>query len=131
MLGLIVEAYPPGQPAFPHPGECLVCFVERMVIEHGCGNHLHWAGLWRGWAAPRATALERRLAAKGGYCDCEILMNAYVREADLEQELWHDDECDESDVVNDSEVPAPLCYGVRRGSTQPCGHWVARNRRSR
>ena len=131
MLRLVVADHPPGPPALAHPGECLVCFVERMVIEHGCGNHLQWASLWRDRAAPRATALERRLGAKGGYCDCEILMNAFVRRVDLEREIWHADECDEQDPAEDPELPPPPCLGVRRGSTQPCAHWAARNRWSR
>lgn len=83
-----------------------------MVVAHGCSNQLQWARLWRNRAAPRATALERRLGAKGGYCDCEALMNAYVRRrGDLEP-----------------NEPAPACRGVGRGSSQPCDLWMARPR---
>ena len=32
---------------------------------------------------PRATALEHRLGRMGGYCDCEIFMNAYTPHHDL------------------------------------------------
>ena len=77
----------PGPPALPGPRECLVCFVERMVVAYGCGNRLHWAALWRDRRAPRATALERRLQRSGGYCDCEVLANAYAR-----REEWDGDE---------------------------------------
>ena len=59
----------------PHDGECLLCYVYRM-LEHGCTG-LRWALHYRDLRAPRATALEARLGQKGGYCDCEIFMNAY------------------------------------------------------
>lgn len=59
----------------PHKGECLFCFVARMVDEHGCDTTLRWATRYRDLRAPRATALERRLSQMGGFCDCEIFLN--------------------------------------------------------
>ena len=56
-------------------GECLLCYVYRM-LELGCSG-LRWAGRYRDIRAPRATGLERRLGTMGGFCDCEIFMNAY------------------------------------------------------
>lgn len=120
MLRLVVQDEPPGPPAVPAARECVVCFIERMVRAYGCGNRLLFAQLWRDRAAPRATALERRLGAKGGYCDCEVLLNAYVRRTDYARELADTDDC------HDAEVPP--CLGVTRGSSQPCAHWMARPR---
>ncbi len=120
MLRLVVQDEPPGPPAVPAPGECLVCFLERMVSAYGCNNRLLFAQLWRDRMAPRATALERRLGAKGGYCDCEVLMNAYVRRDDYLRELAGDYDAPADDV--------PPCLGVSRGSSQPCGHWIRRPR---
>jgi hypothetical protein len=103
----------------PDGGECVVCFIERMVTTYGCSNQLTFARLWRSRAAPRATALERRLGAKGGYCDCEVLMNAYVRRDDFARELARQEP---------SGREPPPCRGVGRGSAQPCSLWIARPR---
>ena len=59
----------------PHERECLLCYVHRM-LEYGCTG-LRWAVRYRDLRAPRATAMERRLGEKGGYCDCEIFLNGY------------------------------------------------------
>jgi len=109
----------------PHDGECLLCYVYRM-LEHGCTG-LRWALRYRDLRAPRATALEARLGQKGGYCDCEIFMNAYEPAA----ELWSPGrEYDEGDRTYwiDPEPPEqlPPCRGVRAGSTKGCTLWVRR-----
>ncbi len=62
----------------PDDNECLCCYLVRMVVEHGCDNHLRWAARWRDQVAPAWSGLERTLAARGGYCDCEVLMNVAV-----------------------------------------------------
>lgn len=117
-MRLVVEDEVPGPPANPGAGECLACFVERMVVAYGCSNRLLFVGLWRDRAAPSATALERRLGARGGYCDCEVLHNVYWRAGwDRAEEEVDDDAAD---------APAPPCRGVRRGSTRPCPQWVSR-----
>lgn len=47
--------------------------------------------------------LGRMLAGRGGFCDCEVLLNVYPE--------W---------LVEEDEPPS-ACAGVsRRGSTQPC-----------
>ena len=109
----------------PHDGECLLCYVYRM-LEHGCTG-LRWALRYRDLRAPRATALEARLGQKGGYCDCEIFMNAY----EPAEELWsRGREYDEGDRTYwiDPEPPEqlPPCRGVRAGSTKGCTLWVRR-----
>lgn len=107
-----------GELTDPHEGECLFCYVHRM-LEFGClPDRLTWARRWRDLRAPRATGLERRLEARGGFCDCEIFMNGW-RPRDL---LF--------DEHGEPVYPAvmPRCRGVRRGSTQPCLLWVPRPR---
>lgn len=97
---------------WPRRGECLACYLDRMM-QHGCTGDLRWARHYRDVAAPRATGLERRLAAMGGYCDCEVLMNAYLPLACL---------------AEPGAAPPDLgpCRGVRTGSTQPCALWTRR-----
>ena len=64
------------------PAECLLCYVHRM-LDLGCSG-LRWAQRYRDERAPRATALEQRLGQMGGFCDCEIFLNAY----EPAPELW-------------------------------------------
>jgi Protein of unknown function (DUF2695) len=117
----------------PHDGECLLCYVHRM-LEFGCTG-LRWAVRYRDLRAPRATAFEARLGRMGGYCDCEIFLNGY----EPAHELWtpsrehEEDEEDEEDgvtYVDDVEWPEqlPACRGVRAGSTQGCTLWVRQRR---
>jgi hypothetical protein len=103
-------------------GECLLCYVYRM-LEFGCAG-FRWAGHYRDVRAPRATGLERRLGAIGGFCDCEIFMNAYepipavcvpATTADGDPDPWG---------LPEWPPQLPPCGGVRRGSTQPCSLWV-------
>jgi hypothetical protein len=103
-----------GELTDPLPRECLFCYVYRM-LEFGClPDRLTWARRWRDLRAPRAIGLERRLAARGGFCDCEIFLNGWQP-----RDLVLDENGDHS-------YPRlmPRCRGVRRGSTQPCGLWV-------
>lgn len=111
----------------PHEGECLLCYVRRM-LEFGCTG-LRWARRYRDLRAPRATALEARLGRKGGFCDCEIFMNGY----ELAPEYWvPSEEYVEDGIVYETEPaypkPFPSCQGVARGSTQGCALWVPRRR---
>ena len=68
----------------PEPGECVLCYVHRMLVNFGCDGRLRFAAHYRDVRAPQATALERRLGSVGGYCDCEIFLNGY----DLRPEHW-------------------------------------------
>jgi len=102
----------------PAEGECLLCFVARMLDEYDCDNTLRFARRYRDLCAPRATALEARLGRMGGYCDCEIFLNG-MRLAD--QHLTRDE-------TGEWRAPErmPECARVRRASTQPCGNWTRR-----
>ncbi|MBS1907488.1 MAG: DUF2695 domain-containing protein [Actinobacteria bacterium] len=92
----------------PRDGECLVCFVDRQLTEHGCDGTRRFALHFRGIRAPRATALERTLSEKGACCcDCEIYANAYERVRGTDAEP---------------------CRGVARGSAQPCTLWRRQQR---
>ena len=103
----------------PREGECLTCYVYRM-LEFGCTG-LRWATRYRQLRAPRATALEGRLLSKGAGCDCEIFYNAYTYRPPY---LSYDPASGGYDFP---EEP-PACRGVGRGSTQPCELWTPRQR---
>ncbi len=103
----------------PRAGECLVCYVARMLGEFGCDTTLRFAQSYRDLRAPRATALEQRLGSMGGFCDCEIFVNGmrlapHLRTYDADGE--------------EVTTGLPACAGVRRGSTQGCSCWVRRRR---
>lgn len=108
----------------PRPRECLACYLDRVLERYGCDGDLRFARRYRDLVAPRATRLEQRLEAAGGYCDCEVLANA-MQPA---WRLWSTSravDVDGQTVVLDAEPPEhmPQCAGVGRGSTQPCIHW--------
>jgi len=101
----------------PADGECLCCYVVRMLDDHGCDDTLRWAGRFRDLRAPRATALESRLGRMGGFCDCEIFLNGltlapHLLVGDAGEEEWPD--------------PRPACRGVPAGSSKGCENWVRR-----
>lgn len=118
--------------AVPQPGECIACYLDRAIEGSGCDGDLRFAERYRDLVAPRATALLARLESAGGYCDCEVLVNAM-------QPAWHlwstsrEIEVDGSTIVLEAEPPEsmPPCLGVRRGSTQPCRNWHRMIRRGR
>lgn len=61
----------------PRQGECLCCFLFRALDEHGCDETLRWSRIWRDQVAPSRTGLEQHLRSRGGFCDCEVLMNVH------------------------------------------------------
>jgi hypothetical protein len=103
----------------PKPGECLHCYVYRM-LEFGCTG-LRWAKRYRDLKAPRATALDRRLLSKGAGCDCEIFMNGWS----LRREYKVYDH-EGAEYLNPELLPD--CKGIRAGSVQPCGLWTTHYR---
>jgi hypothetical protein len=68
---------PVGDGSAPHGAECLPCYLARLLDRHGCDGTLRWSMRWRDARAPRATKLDRRLGDRGGFCDCEVLLNVY------------------------------------------------------
>lgn len=113
----------------PRPGECLLCYVHRMLTEFGCDCRLRFATHYRDVRAPRATGLERRLGQVGGYCDCEIFLNGY----EPRPRYWVPDDTGDLDEDEEPDLtwpdPLPACTGVRAGSTQPCTVWCRQLRR--
>jgi hypothetical protein len=102
--------------------ECIACYVLRMLHQFGCDNTRRFALRWRDQRAPRATALERRLAQRGGCCcDCELLINVWETSEALD--VWNA-------VLQQYEPPPrlPPCAGGRARSTEPCAHWQRRRR---
>jgi uncharacterized protein DUF2695 len=105
----------PGAHATPLPVECLACYVWRMLDEFGCNATLRWARNWRDARAQRATALERKLARRGGCCDCQLFLNVWTPRLGAG-----------SGGLEGSWQPRSArlsCRGVRRGSAQPCAVW--------
>ena len=104
----------------PTARECVVCYVDRMLDAFGCDTTLRWARRWRDVRVPGARSLERRLEARGGFCDCEVLTNGWELRADL---LVRDE---------DGELTWPTarvpCPGVGPRSTQPCANWTPQRR---
>lgn len=117
----------------PRAGECLLCYLYRNVNEFGCNGTHRFTLEYRNRVAPRATALIRRIKDMGACCcECELFMNAYQPHGSLWQPGgWVTDDNGEHAWL-EAEMPAnlPSCPGVRRGSTQPCAHWVRTGRRS-
>jgi hypothetical protein len=119
----------------PGLGECLLCYVYRLSADPGCDGTLRWAQRWRDLRAPRAKALERQLAAAGGYCDCEIFMNGWTASSTITRThpQTGPSAYDEDDDVNEDEDeiwpdPMPSCNGVPPRSTESCSLWSPRQR---
>jgi hypothetical protein len=102
------------------PRECIACYVLRMLHRYDCNGSRRFALRWRDQRAPRATALERRLAAMGACCcDCELLLNVWQTSEALD--VWNV-------VLQRYEPPQrmPTCAGGRPRSTKPCANWQRR-----
>lgn len=111
----------PGALVVPRPYECVACYVWRMLDEFGCNATPRWVRRWRDARAPRATALEQRLARRGGCCDCELFLNVWVHPANVLTS-------ESGGGIQTARSVPNLCHGVRPGSAQPCGLWVRRPR---
>jgi hypothetical protein len=102
----------------PGADECVLCYIARMVQNHGCDGTLRWARRWRDARLPLVTGLERRFEARGGYCDCEVVMNG-----------WTLQEANDAPAEEDGAwPPLPPCPGVSARSSQPCDLWEPRRR---
>ena len=102
--------------------ECLPCFIDRMLDETGCDNRLSLAARYRDLHAPDDLGLESRLADLGGYCDCEVLANAYQPHRRLPTRLLTIPGDTAAEPV--PVVVLPPCSGVAQGSTEPCDLWA-------
>ena len=62
--------------AEPDRGECLRCYLDRMVGTRGCDTSLRFTSRWlAGSSFTNPGRLLRWFESSGGYCDCEVLMN--------------------------------------------------------
>jgi hypothetical protein len=102
-------------------GECVYCYVARMMRQHGCDTSLRFTRHFRDQRAPRATAIERRMGQLGGFCDCEIFLNGVTVAHSLRT---YDEGL--AEWVSPAELLS--CRGVRRGSTRGCDIWVRQTR---
>ncbi len=107
----------PDTGVLPHHGECLACFVHRMMAAARCSDSLGWAEHYRLVRARRAVSLTKRLAAQGATCDCAVVTDLWRPSI----ALWSRD-----DAIDDLAPPKdlPPCGCVRAGSTKPCALWV-------
>lgn len=101
----------------PHDNECLVCFLVRAVpmLEP---EGFAMTRVFRDTNAPRATNLGPRLSQLGVYSDAQLIQAGVVANASI----WEVERCPDCGIP----VEAPSCFGVRKGSTQPCGLWIWR-----
>jgi hypothetical protein len=71
----------------PRPDDCLPCFLHRALLGTECNGRLTLTHEWQGHQRVRGRrtgGLTAYLKSRGGYCDCEVLMNVYPdREPDL------------------------------------------------
>ncbi len=66
--------------AQPRGDECLMCYLQRVVEAFGCDTTLRWSQRWirhQRNVRRRVGGLSRELRRRGGFCDCEVLMNVY------------------------------------------------------
>ena len=104
----------------PDEDACVLCSTASLLRRFGCDGSLRWVRRYRDLLCPRATTLERRLQARGGFCDCEVFVNAWCLRRDLLV----------GDAAGRRRWPdvLPRCAGVGRGSARPCAHWEPRRR---
>lgn len=106
-----------GEERAPHPQECVLCYVARMVDEHGCDSTLRWTGRFRELRSPLASGLEARMRAAGGSCDGEVVGVAHRLTREHLVRDVHTDELHRPDRM-------PPCTGVGQlDSTRPCRVW--------
>ena len=99
----------------PRAGECLPCYLRRMVERGGCTGTLVWAEHWRRLRSPRACALIARLERQGATCDCAVTSVVWS----LSRAVF---EWSESGTLEEPAV-LPGCERVRPRSTRSCELW--------
>jgi hypothetical protein len=72
-----VDEPPPRRPLGLEPGQVasLVHAIDAGLREHGCDNTLRAAKAWARREKVRWAWLRDQLEDRGGFCDCEVLMN--------------------------------------------------------
>ncbi|WP_164520387.1 DUF2695 domain-containing protein [Specibacter cremeus] len=95
------------------PGECLPCFVLRMILAAGCDSCLTWVRRYRDERLPGAATLDHDLFRAGAHCDCHAVLVTYARR----EELWDVPHCPDCGMPQDK----PPCMGA--SGQEPCGLW--------
>lgn len=108
------------------PGECLACYVARMLFRWGCD------GSWRfvahhedvsGGPAVSEWPAWRRL----GGCDCAVYYVVFELVDDVEEPGEYPGVGDPPVAHPEwSWLSSPPCQGVAHGSQEPCGLWQPR-----
>ena len=62
----------------PHPGECLYCYLCRVLDEFGCQGSHEWTRRWCD-AQPGSTGWVLGWVRRSGgcCCDCEVVVNVF------------------------------------------------------
>lgn len=111
------------------PRECLNCFVHRMLETFGCTGDFQFARHYRDTRAPRAKALEARLAKERATCDCELLTRGWQLVRPRRHGIDHPAGAwVVVDRAGETKQPRPKCQHYGSGSSQPCSLWRRRSR---
>lgn len=101
----------------PRYNECLVCFLVRATPMLETAGFAMTRAFQRS-NAPRATNLGQRLSQLGIYGDAQLLQAGVIANTSI----WQVNRCPDCGIP----LGAPNCFGVRKGSTQPCDLWIWR-----
>jgi hypothetical protein len=61
----------------PQAHECLRCYLRRMVSRHGCDGGPRFVRRWQQANPSAPPDLVADLEGRGGYCDCEVVLNVF------------------------------------------------------
>lgn len=94
--------------------DCLACYLERMVQQHGCDGTLRWTEHWQSGRPGRVEDLRAWVRARGGFCDCEVLTNALGPDP-LVDDDDPDDGWEDEGGLEDPGVAGPRAEGPGPG----------------
>lgn len=109
--------------ASPRPGECLACFLHRMLAGRPCVGTFVWTDHYRVSRARRAVSLVDRLRSRGAACDCSVVDVVWWPSPRARGsgpgETGH--------LTSTGPVAVPsLCGGEQTRPSQACDNWAAR-----
>lgn len=97
----------------PDTGECLACYLERMLGQHGCTHDHRFTRRWtqaRRRGSPEG--LVRWAQSRGGLCcDCEVVVNSLSR-ATARRRAGVLCDAALSWLTSEQDERAPACSGV-------------------